>query len=67
MLSKALKQGYTPEQVLENLYLGTLSRYPDPDERRLGADAIKKAGSAMAGLQDVFWALLSSKEFLYNH
>ena len=67
VLRQALAAGFGPEQVVENLYLGTVSRFPDADEKRLAREAIAKAGSAERGLEDVFWALLSSKEFLYNH
>jgi hypothetical protein len=55
------------ESIVEDLYLSTLSRFPDAPERQLAAEAIRRAGSAERGLQDVFWALLNSKEFLYNH
>jgi len=67
-LSRAFGQGFSPDQVLENLYLGTLSRLPDAGEKQLAREAIQRAGgNARKGLEDVFWALLSSKEFLYNH
>ncbi|MFN7924355.1 MAG: DUF1549 and DUF1553 domain-containing protein [Bryobacteraceae bacterium] len=67
LLHKALAAGIRPEQIAENLYLGTLGRFPDAGERELAAEAVRKAGDARKGLEDVFWALLSSKEFLYNH
>ncbi len=66
-LAKALAEGKDPERILEDLYLGTLSRPPDAAERDLAKQAIAKAGDARRGLEDVFWALLGSKEFLYNH
>ena len=52
---------------MEELYLRTLSRYPLDEEKRLAAAAIDRAGDVRRGLEDVFWALLNSKEFLYNH
>jgi hypothetical protein len=66
-LHELLASGKPAEQVVEELYLGTLSRYPDRDEVRLGAEAITRAGDPRRGLEDVFWALLNSKEFLYTH
>jgi hypothetical protein len=66
-LAEALGAGQQPQQIAENLYLGTLARFPVAGERRLVEEAIRRAGGAPKGLEDVFWALLSSKEFLYNH
>ena len=67
VLSKLLQSQRPAPEIVEELYLRTLSRYPDPDERRLAETAIHKAGDPKRGLEDVFWALLNSKEFLYNH
>ena len=36
-------------------------------ERALAKSAIERAGDSRKGLEDLFWALVSSKEFLYNH
>ena len=49
------------------MYLATISRFPDAEERKMAQDAVAKAANVRSGLEDVFWALLSSKEFLYNH
>jgi hypothetical protein len=66
-LAKLLRSHRAPGEIVEELYLATLSRYPDAEERRLAETALTKAGSPRQGLEDVFWALLNSKEFLYNH
>jgi len=52
---------------VEEMYLRTLSRYPDADERSAAEQAIDKAGETRRGYEDLLWALLNSKEFLYNH
>ena len=67
VLRKLLLGRRSPAEIVEELYLGTVSRLPDAGERKLAEDAVRKAGDAGKGLEDVFWALLSSKEFLFNH
>jgi hypothetical protein len=67
MLQQALGSGRSPAEIVEDLYLGTLSRFPEASERQLAEEAMRRAGSPQKGLEDLFWALLSSKEFLYNH
>lgn len=67
VLAKALAAGEPAERVAEDLYLSTLSRLPDASERALARTAIQRAGDPRKGLEDLFWALISSKEFLYNH
>ena len=66
-LARLLQSGRPHDQVVEELYLATLSRFPEPVERDLARTAIARAGDPKRGLEDVFWALLNSKEFLYNH
>ncbi len=67
VLAKALGAGQPAAQIAEDLYLATLSRFPDAGERELARVAVQRAGGARKGLEDLFWALVSSKEFLYNH
>ncbi len=56
-----------PEQVIERLYLRCLARKPTPQE--LETLMIEVAGSenVQATLEDIFWAILNSREFLFNH
>lgn len=56
-----------PEQVIERLYLRCLARKPTDQE--LETLMIEVAGSenVQATLEDIFWAILNSREFLFNH
>jgi hypothetical protein len=61
---------FTDEQRLETMFLSTLSRYPQPNERDLMLQqltAAKSAADRQQLLGDVLWALLNSGEFTFNH
>ncbi len=62
-----LKAKKTNEQIVEELYLVTLSRSPNQDEIDRAGRWIREGGSPREGLQDVLWALLNSREFMFNH
>ncbi|HET6572356.1 MAG TPA: DUF1553 domain-containing protein [Fimbriiglobus sp.] len=54
-------------KAVEELYLATLSRPPSADEAAKAAGWVASAPSAREGLQDLLWALVNSKGFLFNH
>jgi len=57
-----------PREVVDDLFLTILSRYPTADELKI-ADAYAKSGVADgrgAGL-DLVWALINSEEFRHRH
>lgn len=57
-----------PREIIDELYLGTLSRYPNDKERALMLDVFAKAGDdRRAAVEDVLWALLNTRSFVYNH
>jgi len=73
-----LKLGLSDRRILEYMYLSAFSRYPTDGERQAVAAALESAelakGSEQArreahrqALEDMVWALLTSKEFLFNH
>jgi hypothetical protein len=63
-----LKEGKTPQQVLTELYIRTLSRQPTQKEMdSLSAIIAAEPQNAQQVLDDIFWALLNSREFLFNH
>ena len=62
-----LKAKKTNEQIVEELYLVTLSRLPNQDEIDRAQRWIAKAPTPREGLQDLLWVLLNSREFMFNH
>jgi hypothetical protein len=58
------------EGRVETLFLAALTRFPTPDERERFASYVDRGGPSgdkQKALADVFWALLNSTEFLFNH
>ena len=57
-----------PAKIIEELFLATINRLPTDEERKLMLTAFESPGSdRQAAAEDVLWALLNMKEFLYNH
>ncbi len=57
----------TPEEVLEELYIMALARRPTPDEVAGLLPLVNATPKAVQPYEDVFWALLNSTEFMFNH
>jgi hypothetical protein len=66
-IESLLKAKKTPEQIVEELYLVTLSRLPNQDEIDRAQRWQREAPTPREGLHDLLWALLNSREFLFNH
>ena len=67
LIKKLLAEGQTPPQVIERLYIRALSRKPLPEEMDRLMTVVGQAQNPQAGLEDVFWAVLNSREFIFNH
>jgi hypothetical protein len=66
-IAQALAAGKTPDQVIASIYIRCLSRQPSADElTRLKAAVAGEPDPAKA-LEDIFWAVLNSREFMFNH
>ena len=52
---------------MEELYIRCLSREPSGDEREKLAAIIAEQKDKQKALEDVFWALLNTREFMFNH
>ena len=52
---------------IETLYLATLSRRPEADEACRMLAYVRQSANEKDALADVFWALLNSAEFIFNH
>jgi hypothetical protein len=66
-LASALKLELEPEELVENLYLRTVCRPPTAEESSRWAAELKHAASLREAAEDLFWSLLNSREFAFNH
>lgn len=67
VVSKLLEEGKKPEQIVEELYIRCLTRKPTDEELASLKEILASEKDKQKVLQDVFWALLNSREFLFNH
>ena len=56
----------SPDKIIEEFYLTTLSRFPTTAEQQLMQQAFG-SGDRAAATEDILWALMNSKEFVFNH
>lgn len=61
------KEGKADAEAVEELYLWTLTRPPDREERERAARQLAAAPNRRQALEDLAWVLLNSTEFLFNH
>ena len=70
--------GMSDRKILEHLFLSAFSRYPTDSEKRRMLEELKEArgdhsserGRERArreSIEDLMWALLTTREFLFNH
>lgn len=66
VIDKLLKEGRNSGEIIENLYLRCYSRMPTEAEKANLLASLDQEDPDN-GLMDIFWALLNSKEFVFNH
>ena len=66
-LANLLELGPEPDEIVENLYMRVICRPPTPEELSRWSAELKQATSLREASEDLFWSLLNSKEFSFNH
>jgi len=66
-LGKLLAKNLSNEQILEELYLATVSRLPTAEDTKAALEYLQQAKDRRKAWEDIHWALLNSKEFLFRH
>ncbi len=67
LIGKRLAEKKTPEQIIEELYIRCLCRKPTAKEMEKIKAGLAQEPDKNKGLGDLFWALLNSREFMFNH
>ena len=66
-LDKLLAASTPPDQIIHQLYMAAFARTPSPEEFEKINAYVTAAADQRAALEDTFWSLLNSKEFMFNH
>jgi hypothetical protein len=67
-LSKMLAAGKSNDEIIDEAYLAALSRLPTESEKAKLIATLDEGGAERRELiEDLYWSILSSKEFLFNH
>ena len=63
-LADALSKGLGDDEILLSLYERTLARKPTAEELAICKRYLKKVENRKEALEDIFWSLVNSTEFL---
>ncbi len=67
VVARLIQEGKTPDLVVDELYLRCLSRPPNETEKQKVIELVNTDEDKTRALNDVFWALLNSREFVFCH
>ncbi|HRX78334.1 MAG: DUF1549 domain-containing protein [Planctomycetaceae bacterium] len=67
LIETRLKEKVAPPQIIEEIYIRCLTRKPLESEMKELLAVLEQEKDDKRVLEDVFWALLNSREFVFNH
>jgi hypothetical protein len=67
LIRQLLKDKAPEDKALDALFLEALARRPSAEERREFAELLREVRDPMTGYRNVWWVLLNSSEFVFNH
>ncbi len=66
-LIRLMKANTPPEAMIDDLYVAAYTRRPTDPEKAVLLKTVAEAPDKRAVLEDIYWAVLNSKEFVFNH
>lgn len=66
-VTRAVNAKKPAREMIDEFYLATLSRFPNPKEVEAAQKLLSGAPNPKEGAEDLMWGLLNTKEFLFNH
>ena len=66
-LPRLLKTVTDDRQLITELYLAALSRFPSKEELELQVKFVSEAEDRDSEMKEILWALLNVREFMFNH
>ncbi len=66
-IARMITAGNTDQEIITTLYRSGLCRDPSAEELRISQEHITGSMDRRLALEDVGWAILNSKEFLFQH
>lgn len=57
----------SPEEIVDELFLATLSRYPTAAEKVTAVEHFRTSRNRQEAITDIIWALINTREFILNH
>jgi hypothetical protein len=67
VVAKMLQEKRPPAFIIEQIYIRCVSRPPLPAETAKLVAAVQSSPNPQQAIEDVFWAVLNSREFMFNH
>jgi hypothetical protein len=67
LIPALLKEEKTPAEIITELYIRCFTRPPREEELASLVALLDGSESKQEALEDIFWSLLNSREFLFNH
>jgi hypothetical protein len=67
LIGRRLAEKKTPADIIDELYVRCLSRKPLPAEKAKLEALMTAEPDKSKALSDIFWAILNSREFMFNH
>lgn len=66
-LTRQMKANTPAEAMIEDLYLAAYTRRPTDAEKAALLKVFNDAPDKRKAMEDIYWAVLNSKEFVFNH